>query len=164
MKIFHSRKNSPLCRSGRRFCGFPNLPAISLLRSSTLTRRIRNERNCAFDKESIRLIFDLINRRYNKEGSFNMIFTSNKNPALWREYFDEDATLLCTLDRILTMPRCSISEVKASAERDWRQFPYRRVRSELSSQWQQGKNKFNKPICVVWFSLLLQNWQFDLIP
>ena len=29
-----------------------------------------------------------------------MIFTSNKNPALWREDFEEDATLLCTLDRI----------------------------------------------------------------
>lgn len=29
-----------------------------------------------------------------------MIFTNNKNPALWREDFEEDATLLCTLDRI----------------------------------------------------------------
>ena len=29
-----------------------------------------------------------------------MICTSNKNPALWREDFEEDATLLCTLDRI----------------------------------------------------------------
>ena len=37
---------------------------------------------------------------YNKEGNYNMIFTSNKNPALWREDFDEDATLLCALDRI----------------------------------------------------------------
>ena len=32
--------------------------------------------------------------------NFNMIFTSNKNPALWREDFDEDVTLLCALDRI----------------------------------------------------------------
>ena len=38
--------------------------------------------HCAFDKENTRL------------------FTSNKNPALWREDFEEDATLLCTLDRI----------------------------------------------------------------
>ena len=43
-----------------------------------------------------RLFFDLIDRRYNKEGNFNMIFTSNKNSALWRE----DSTLLCALDRI----------------------------------------------------------------
>ena len=56
--------------------------------------------HCAFDKENTRLFFDLIDRRYNKEGNFNMIFTSNKNPALWREDFEEDATLLCTLDRI----------------------------------------------------------------
>lgn len=56
--------------------------------------------HCAFDKENTRLFFDLIDRRYNKEGNFNTIFTSNKNPALWREDFDEDATLLCALDRI----------------------------------------------------------------
>lgn len=55
--------------------------------------------HCAFDKENTRLFFDLIDRRYNKEGNFNMIFTSNKNPALWREDFDEDTTLLCALDR-----------------------------------------------------------------
>ena len=52
--------------------------------------------HCEFDKENTRLFFDLIDRRYNKEGNFNMIFTSNKNSALWRE----DSTLLCALDRI----------------------------------------------------------------
>ena len=56
--------------------------------------------HCAFDKENTRLFFYLIDRRYNKEGNFNMILTSNTNPALWREDFDEDATLLCALDRI----------------------------------------------------------------
>lgn len=56
--------------------------------------------HCEFDKECTRMFFDLIDRRYNKEGNFNMIFTSNKNPALWREDFNEDATLLCALDRI----------------------------------------------------------------
>lgn len=29
-----------------------------------------------------------------------MIFTCNKNPSLWREDYEEDATLLCSLDRI----------------------------------------------------------------
>lgn len=29
-----------------------------------------------------------------------MIFTGNKSLALWRENFEEDAMLLCTLDRI----------------------------------------------------------------
>ena len=52
------------------------------------------------NKENTRLFFDLIDHRYNKEGNFNMVFTSNKNPALWREDFNEDSTLLCALDRI----------------------------------------------------------------
>lgn len=54
----------------------------------------------AFDKENTELFLHLIDQRYNKGGSFNMIFTSNKNPALWYEDFEEDATLLCTLDCI----------------------------------------------------------------
>lgn len=32
-----------------------------------------------FDKENTRLFFDLIDRRYNKEGNFNIVFTSNKH-------------------------------------------------------------------------------------
>ena len=55
---------------------------------------------CHFDKENTRLFFDLIDRRYNKEGNFNIVFTSNRNPAQWREDFSEDDTLLCALDRI----------------------------------------------------------------
>ena len=39
--------------------------------------------HCEFDKENTRLFFDLIDRRYNKEGNFN-----------------EDDALLCALDRI----------------------------------------------------------------
>ncbi|MBO4415070.1 MAG: ATP-binding protein [Lachnospiraceae bacterium] len=56
--------------------------------------------HCEFDKENTRLFFDLIDRRYNKEGSYNIIFTSNKSPAKWRENFNEDDSLLCALDRI----------------------------------------------------------------
>lgn len=44
--------------------------------------------------------YDLMDRRYNKEGSFNVIFTSNKVPALWKDNFDEDDALLCALDRV----------------------------------------------------------------
>lgn len=32
--------------------------------------------------------------------NFNIVFTSNRNPAQWREDFSEDDTLLCALDRI----------------------------------------------------------------
>lgn len=70
----------------------------SLVRPSCLI--IDEIGHCEFDKENTRLFFDLIDRRYNKEGNFNMVFASNKNPALWREDFNEDSTLLCALDRI----------------------------------------------------------------
>ena len=56
--------------------------------------------HCTFDRENTTLFFDLIDRRYQKEGNYNMVFTSNKNPALWHENFDEDATMLCLLDRV----------------------------------------------------------------
>jgi DNA replication protein DnaC len=42
----------------------------------------------------------MVDRRYNKEGAYNLVFTSNKSPSLWRENFNEDDALLCALDRI----------------------------------------------------------------
>lgn len=56
--------------------------------------------HCSFGKEETRLLFDVIDRRHNKEGSFNVIFTSNKMPSEWAEDFDGDDTLLCALDRV----------------------------------------------------------------
>lgn len=53
-----------------------------------------------FDLENTRLFFDLIDRRQLKEGSSCMIFTSNKSPDTWGEYFSEDTSTLCALDRI----------------------------------------------------------------
>lgn len=55
---------------------------------------------CVFDKENTRMFFDVIDRRYNKEGPNTMIFTSNKSPDKWGEFFSEDDTLLCAMDRI----------------------------------------------------------------
>ena len=55
---------------------------------------------CVFNKESTRMFFDIIDRRYNKEGPNIMIFTSNKGPDKWGEFFSEDSSLLCALDRI----------------------------------------------------------------
>ena len=46
------------------------------------------------------MFFDVIDRRYSKDGPNNMIFTSNKSPDKWGEYFGEDFSLLCALDRI----------------------------------------------------------------
>lgn len=55
---------------------------------------------CEFDKENTRLFFDMIDRRYSRDGINNIIFTSNKAPALWKNDFNEDDDLLCALDRI----------------------------------------------------------------
>ena len=70
----------------------------SLVRPSCLI--IDEIGHCEFDKDNTRLFFDLIDRRYNKEGAYNIVFTSNRNPSLWRENFNEEDSLLCALDRI----------------------------------------------------------------
>lgn len=46
------------------------------------------------------MFFNMIARRFNKDGLSTMIFTSNKTPSQWREYFSENDTLLCSLDRV----------------------------------------------------------------
>ena len=55
---------------------------------------------CVFDRENTRMFFDIIDRRYNKEGPNTLILTSNKSPDKWGEYFNEDSSLLCSLYRI----------------------------------------------------------------
>ena len=42
----------------------------------------------------------MIDRRYNKEGNFNIVFTSNKQPKFWRRCFAEDDALRCAMDRM----------------------------------------------------------------
>lgn len=56
--------------------------------------------HCSFGKEETRLFFDVIDRRYHKEGNYNTVFTSNKMPSEWGDDFDGDDTLLCALDRV----------------------------------------------------------------
>ena len=55
---------------------------------------------CVFNRECTRMFFDMVDRRYNKDGPNTMIFTSNRTPDKWGEFFDEDSSLLCALDRI----------------------------------------------------------------
>ena len=55
---------------------------------------------CVFDKVNTRMFFDIIDRRYNKEGPNTLILTSNLMPGKWGEFFSEDSSLLCSLDRI----------------------------------------------------------------
>ena len=54
---------------------------------------------CVFDKENTRMFFDVIDRRYAKNGPNTIIFTSNKSAHQWKEFFREDDDLLCALDR-----------------------------------------------------------------
>lgn len=56
--------------------------------------------HCIFDRENTRLFFDVIDRRYSKDAPNSMIFTSNREPSTWAEYFTGDDDLLCSLDRI----------------------------------------------------------------
>jgi len=55
---------------------------------------------CIFSKENTRMFFDVIDRRYNKEGPNTMILTSNIGPDKWSEFFSDDSSLLCSIDRI----------------------------------------------------------------
>lgn len=55
---------------------------------------------CVFDKQCTDLFFDVIDRRYEKEGPSTMILTSNASPGSWGEFFTGDDTLLCALDRV----------------------------------------------------------------
>lgn len=55
---------------------------------------------CIFDKENTRMFFDIVDRRYSKDCPNTMIFTSNLTPDKWRDYFTEEDSLLCALDRI----------------------------------------------------------------
>lgn len=70
----------------------------SLVRPSCLI--IDEVGHCEFDKENTRLFFDMVDRRYQKDGYFNMVFTSNRDPAQWQENFCDSDSLLCALDRI----------------------------------------------------------------
>lgn len=56
--------------------------------------------HCKFDKECTRLFFDIVDRRYAKDIPNTMICTSNLTPDKWAEFFSEDSSLLCALDRV----------------------------------------------------------------
>ena len=60
---------------------------------------------CHFDHENTMMFFDMIDRRYAKEGPNTMIFTSNRQPSQWEEFFDGKDDLLATLDRLFDKAR-----------------------------------------------------------
>ena len=42
----------------------------------------------------------MVDRRYSKDGPNSMVFTSNLTANKWCDFFNEDDSLLCALDRI----------------------------------------------------------------
>lgn len=54
---------------------------------------------CTFDEWNTQIFFDIVDRRYMKEGSNCMIITSNKNPNTWGKYFIEQDAVLGAMDR-----------------------------------------------------------------
>lgn len=70
---------------------------------------------CRFCKENTAMFFDLVDRRYEKEGPHTIIFTSNKQPNEWAQYFDGNDDLICSLDRIFD--RASIFDIKGESYR-----------------------------------------------
>ena len=70
---------------------------------------------CQFSRENTALFFDLIDRRYGKEGPHTIIFTSNKQPNEWYEYFLGMDDLMCSLDRIFD--KASIFDIKGESYR-----------------------------------------------
>ncbi|MGN1253813.1 MAG: ATP-binding protein [Prevotella sp.] len=70
---------------------------------------------CSFCHENTAMFFDLVDRRYEKEGPHTIIFTSNKQPNEWAEYFDGNDDLMCSLDRIFD--KASIFNIKGESYR-----------------------------------------------
>jgi DNA replication protein DnaC len=70
---------------------------------------------CRFNRDNTAMFFDLVDRRYEKEGPHTIIFTSNKQPNEWAEYFDGNDDLMCSLDRIFD--RASIFDIKGESYR-----------------------------------------------
>lgn len=70
---------------------------------------------CEFNKTNTRMFFDVIDRRYNKEGPNTLILTSNLQPSRWGEFFGEDSSLLCSMDRIFD--KATVFNIKGQSYR-----------------------------------------------
>lgn len=55
---------------------------------------------CVYDRPCTDLFFDVVDRRYEKEGPNATLLTGNIAPSGWDEFFTGDDTLLCALDRL----------------------------------------------------------------
>lgn len=68
---------------------------MSIYEIDAKVKELRELRNMEAEVKSA-----MVDRRYQKDGYYNMVFTSNRDPAQWQENFCENDSLLCALDRI----------------------------------------------------------------
>lgn len=78
--------------------GSPSRAVASLVKPSCLI--VDEVGRCAFDRACTNLFFDVIDRRYEKDGPNTMVLTSNTPVNRGDEFFTGDETLLCALDRV----------------------------------------------------------------
>ncbi len=78
--------------------GDPSMAVSALVRPSCLI--VDEVGSCTFDRERTDLFFDVVDRRYEKEGPDTLILASNTQANNWDQFFAGDETLLCALERI----------------------------------------------------------------
>lgn len=78
--------------------GSPSRAVASLVKPSCLI--VDEVGRCTFDRACTNLFFDVIDRRYEKDGPNTMVLTSNIPVNRWDEFFTGDEALLCALDRV----------------------------------------------------------------
>lgn len=78
--------------------GSPSRAVSALVKPSCLI--IDEVGRCVFDRACTDMFFDVVDRRYEKEGPNTLVLTSNTPVNDWGEFFTGDDALLCALDRI----------------------------------------------------------------
>lgn len=78
--------------------GNPSKAVSSLVKPSCLI--VDEVGRCTFDEACTNLFFDVVDRRYEKEGPNALILTSNMPVVNWEAVFTGSDTLLCMLDRV----------------------------------------------------------------
>lgn len=78
--------------------GSPSRAVASLVKPSCLI--VDEVGRCVFDRACTDMFFDVVDRRYEKEGPNTLVLTSNTPVNNWGEFFTGDDALLCALDRI----------------------------------------------------------------
>jgi DNA replication protein DnaC len=98
-ETYYARANEPGDRSRRAAeRGSAQRTVATLVKPSCLI--VDEVGRCVFDRACTDLLFDVIDRRYEKEGPNTMIPAGNVAPSSWDEFLAGDEALLCALDRV----------------------------------------------------------------